>query len=130
MPTNGRSAGLSRGYRITAGFFCAVFILSAAVQWNDPDPLAWIALYGLAATLAGAGAIGRLPVGPNIGAAGLFVLLTLLWMPSLGGARSEAFTSFELKASRDERPRETVGLAICAGFSVLQAAIAWRHRPR
>ena len=130
MAARSRSAALSRGYRITAGVFCAVFILSAAVQWNDPDPLAWIALYGIAAVLAGAGAMGRLPVAPNLGAAALFVLLTLLWVPSLGGARSEAFTSFEMKASRDERPRETVGLAICASFSVFQAAVAWRRRPR
>ena len=28
-----------------------VFLASAAVQWNDPDPAYWIALYGVAAAV-------------------------------------------------------------------------------
>src|SRR5688572_1910273 len=29
--------------------FLAIFLLCAAVQWNDPDPYRWIAIYGAAA---------------------------------------------------------------------------------
>ena len=32
-------------------FFCIVFILFAAVQYNDPDPYIWIPIYGYAAVL-------------------------------------------------------------------------------
>ena len=106
----------------------AVFILSAAVQWNDPDPLAWIGIYGLAAVLSGAAAAGRVPLAPNLGAALLFVVLTALWLPSLETARPEAFTSVHMKASRDEEPRETVGLALCAGWSLYLCQVAWRRR--
>lgn len=31
--------------------FCVLFILSAALQYNDPDPYIWIPLYGYAAIL-------------------------------------------------------------------------------
>jgi len=32
-------------------FFCIVFILFAAVQYNDPDPYVWMPIYLYAATL-------------------------------------------------------------------------------
>ena len=32
-------------------FFCVVFILFAALQYNDPDPYIWIPIYGYAAVL-------------------------------------------------------------------------------
>ncbi len=37
----------------------AVFAASAIVQYNDPDPLLWIAAYGLAAVAAGRAVFGR-----------------------------------------------------------------------
>ncbi len=105
-----------------------IFAASAAVQWNDPDPFAWIGLYGLATVLAALAAAGRLPLAPNLGAAALFVVLTALWVPSLGSARSEAFTHIQMRAARDEEPREAVGLALCAGWSIAQSVVAWRRR--
>jgi hypothetical protein len=32
-------------------FFCILFILFAALQYNDPDPYIWIPVYGYAAVL-------------------------------------------------------------------------------
>lgn len=124
----GHSRRPGRGFRIGAGVMSAVFAASAAVQWNDPDPFAWIALYGLAAMLAAAAAAGRLPLLPNAAAFGLFLVLTALWLPSLGTARAEAFSSIRMQATRDEEPRETVGLALCAVWSLVQTQVGWRHR--
>ena len=114
--------------RIAAGIMCAVFVLSAIVQLNDPDPLLWIVLYGAAALLAGAAATGRIPFWPNAVATAVFVVLTFWWLPSLSDARSQAFTEFKMVDQSDEEPRETVGLAVCAGWSAVQAAYAWRRR--
>ncbi|MFN0013648.1 MAG: transmembrane 220 family protein [Saprospiraceae bacterium] len=36
-----------------------VFVLFAAVQYNDPDPIPWIALYGIVAAHFGLAALGR-----------------------------------------------------------------------
>jgi hypothetical protein len=85
-------------------------------------------LYGVAALLAGMAAAGRIPFWPNAIATALFVALTLWWLPSLSDARSQAFTEFKMVDQSDEEPRETVGLAVCAGWSAVQAMVAWRRR--
>ncbi len=118
----------SRGFRIGAGVMCALFVASAVVQWNDPDPLVWIGLYGLAAVLAAVAASGRVPFVPNLAAFVLFTILTALWIPSLATARPEAFTSIQMQASRDEEPRETVGLALAAIWSLVQSRVGWSQR--
>jgi len=103
---------------------CGVFLLSVAVQWNDPDPHLWMPIYGLAAALAGMAAAGRLPLWPNAAALGVFLALFALWAPSLVGARHEAFESFHMLAPEDEAPREAGGLALCALWSAVQTLAA------
>ena len=114
--------------RVLAAVFCALVLLSAGVQYNDPDPAFWVALYGLAAVLAGLGAAGRFPLLPNLAALVLFTALFLAWSPTLFGARRQAFTSFEMRAPTDEEPREALGLLLCATWSAVQTAAAWKRR--
>ena len=38
-----------------------LFAFAAAVQCNDPDPLRWMAMYGLAMLACGLALAGRLP---------------------------------------------------------------------
>jgi hypothetical protein len=56
--------------RIGAAILCGLFLLPMAVQLDDPDALRWVAIYGLAALLAGMGAAGRFPLGPNLARVG------------------------------------------------------------
>ena len=58
----------------------ACFILSAAVQFNDPDPLSWILMYGTAAFACILFAAGRLP----------------LWLPALIGSVALAWIIYLL----------------------------------
>lgn len=37
--------------RIVNLFFCILFVLSAALQWNDPDPWLWMPIYLYGAVL-------------------------------------------------------------------------------
>ena len=115
-------------FRAGAAGMCALFLLSVAVQYNDPDPYLWMPIYGLAAVLAGMGAAGRLPVRANAAALLLYLGLFALWAPSLAGARHEAFESWHMQAPEDEEPREAGGLALCALWSALQVAVAARRR--
>jgi hypothetical protein len=77
----------------------AVFVVSAALQWNDPDPAYWMAVYDVSAILAARAVQGQLPLVPNLVAAG------------------------------DELAREAGGLGVCALWSGLQPALARRARP-
>lgn len=45
--------------RIAHGIMAALFALSVTLQFNDPGPAAWIALYGACAIAAGSAAAGR-----------------------------------------------------------------------
>jgi Transmembrane family 220, helix len=109
--------------RTASGIFVAIFLLSAAVQWNDPDPLLWIAGYLVAAALSAAACFGRIPVLPNACASLAFALWFLSLASSLPGAPSEAFTSFEMVAPAHEQPREAIGLLICTAWT---GFLAWR----
>jgi hypothetical protein len=115
-------------FRASAAALCALFLLSVAVQYNDPDPWLWMPIYGLAAALAGMGAAGRVPLAPNAIALVLYLALFTLWAPTLVGARSQAFESWHMQAPEDEAPREAGGLALCALWSGVQTARAWRLR--
>lgn len=111
--------------RVLSGFFAGVFLLSAAVQWNDPDPFVWIAGYLVAAGLSLAACLGRIPVLPNAVAAIGFGLWFLSLAGTIPGAPSEAFTSFEMRDTGHEEPREAVGLLICAiwtGFLAIRGS--------
>ena len=45
--------------RIAHGVMTVLFLISAAVQYNDPSPAPWIALYLAAATATGLAVAGR-----------------------------------------------------------------------
>lgn len=116
--------------RVAAGVFTAVFLLCAAVQWNDPDPLRWILAYLVAAMLSAAAATGRKLLLPNALAAGVFTIWFLSLASTIGAADTEAFTSFKMKEDRHEEPREAIGLALCAAWTATLAGLAWRATRR
>ncbi len=109
------------GLRIACLGFAVLFLVGAAVQWNDPDPLPWMLAYGLAAGLSAAAARGRFwPRSTALFALGM--ALWFLWLaPSLLGAPEEAFTSFRMRATSHEEPREAAGLALLAVWNAILA---------
>ncbi|MBL7956968.1 MAG: transmembrane 220 family protein [Flavobacteriales bacterium] len=56
-----------------------LFALFAAVQYNDPDPFGWIAVYGAVAALCALGAMGRAPRWALLAVA----IVVLIWMVTL-----------------------------------------------
>lgn len=39
-------------FRIVNGFMVVIFLVAAVIQYNDPDPVRWILIYGAAAVAA------------------------------------------------------------------------------
>ncbi len=104
--------------RFTNLAIAAVFAWCAIVQYNDPDPLAWILVYAAAAGMAGLAAFGRFyPILP-----GLLAGICLFWMGSLSGGVQEflglggdprlLFQSMSPDRPWVEESREFIGLAV------------------
>ena len=47
------------GLKIVNLVLCAVFLLFATLQFNDPDPVRWISVYGFVALACGFAALGK-----------------------------------------------------------------------
>jgi hypothetical protein len=98
-----------------------LFVLGAAVQHNDPDPLRWALIYLAAAATSFTAALRRLPQGVPL----VVGICALAWAAALapqvlGLAEFAAmFRSWEMADIHVEESREFWGLAIIAGWMVV-----------
>lgn len=116
---------MSRAFRIANVVMAVLFAISAAVQYNDPDPLQWMALYG-AATLACLAALRRRP-DPWVPAA--IAVVALVWALSLAPSVLGVLPArdiFQLRSAAGEEGREMYGLLIVAVWMTLLALTARR----
>ncbi|MCR9140671.1 MAG: transmembrane 220 family protein [bacterium] len=97
-------------FRLFSLLFCGLFVASAALQYNDPDPWIWIVAYILPAILSLAATFGRTCFAPSIALAVLYTAIGLYIFPGFisGWFGDEAF-------------REAGGLWIAAGWMAILA---------
>lgn len=108
-----------------------VFSVSAAVQYNDPDPALWVVVYGLAAVACGLESTRRgswlLPA--LVGLAAL-VGVAILAPRVAGQVRvAELFQSYEMKSVQVEEGREVGGLLIVSAWMGAVVRASRRRRP-
>ena len=107
---------------------CALFLLSVLVQWNDPDPVRWMAMYGVAFAICLAiGLRARLPAMAPL----LAAVVALAWaIAIIDGGRttgySHMFDSWEMQSANVELAREATGLLI-VGVWMIVIAVAQRY---
>ncbi len=114
--------------RVINGVFCAILILFAAVQYNDPDAALWIVIYALAAAWTGVAAF-RPGLFRKPAAAGGFVACLVaaaagsivLWPTDTGWWRMDVWWE-------SEPAREGMGVMIVVVALLLAAVTAWRIR--
>lgn len=110
-----------------------LFTLFAYWQLNDPDSLAWIAIYLSIAVVAGLAAFGRLwrpLIYAALAATGIWLVFLIpdfidwmrMGMPTITG-------SMKAEAPHIELTREFLGLAICV-FTLLAYLRSARPSPR
>ena len=104
--------------RIANAVFALVFLLGLAVQYNDPDPLLWMAMYGAAAAVCILAATRKphrtFALGTGIVALlwALFLVPRVLGQVELGSLFREAgMATLEI-----EEAREALGLFIIAAW--------------
>lgn len=108
--------------RLANALFAALFLFSAAVQYNDPDWLRWVAIYLSAFSACLAWDRGLLPRLVALALAGVaaawavWISLSLRLMVPL----DDAMTDWKMQAGGSEELRETLGLGlVVAWLSVL-----------
>jgi hypothetical protein len=118
-------------WTITNVVMLLMFVLSAIVQVNDPDPMTWIAIY------AAAGAMCALEVARKLrpGFPGIVCVIALIWAGTIAPrvigkvAFTEMFAEFEMKNVGVEESREMYGLLIVAAWMAAVTVAAWKRRP-
>jgi Transmembrane family 220, helix len=111
--------------RVANVAFAALFLFSVAVQYNDPDPLQWVAIYAAAFGCCVAWQLKRLPrVAPWV-----VLLAAVGWGVAIFAGLhlevpfGEAVTDWKMHAGGSEELRESMGLGLVAAW---MAALAWK----
>lgn len=107
-------APVSRWFRLPCWVMAAYFVFCVVVQYNDPDPIRWMAVYGVAAILSAV-----MPMKRDAAKLGLVIgALALVWSAILiygiwgKVAFSDTFTKMSEKGGAVEEEREAGGLLI------------------
>ncbi len=111
--------------RAAAAVMGLLFLLAVAVQYNDPDPLQWMAIYGAAALACLLAVRGRLPrwLPAVVG------VIALGWAAALAPrvvgqvAPGDLFREAGMATLAIEEAREMLGLLIVAGWMLVLLAM-------
>jgi len=118
--------------RLAHAVMALLFFFGAAVQWNDPDPARWMAIYLGAAIACLLTALGR----GHWALAALVGAVALAWAATLAPAvlgkvePTELVDAWEMKDARVEVGREMYGLLIIAAWMGLTVVTERRRRAR
>ena len=121
---------ISLVWRVTTILMTGLLILSAIVQWNDPDPLRWILCYSVTAIITLCSLIRPLP--PSIPLIwGLVVLLSSLfvgmdlWMSEGQFDWGSFWNVIAMRNETVELGRELGGLLLVTGW---MAMLTWKMK--
>jgi hypothetical protein len=112
--------------------FAALFVFSAGLQYNDPDPWWWVALYGGAAVAT----VAALHLRGGWAAAGVVGLIAAAWAGALWYSVSghveatDFWRKMSEKGGKVEEMREAGGLSIAAAWLAVSARAGWRRSRR
>jgi hypothetical protein len=113
-------------FRVVNGVMALLFAVAVAVQYNDPDPVRWMALYGAAFVIALMAAVrGRGPIAAAACVGAVALVWGLYWAVTSGTPLTlyeHMFDSWEMKNTPIEEAREASGLFIVAIWMAIVAA--------
>lgn len=124
----------STTFRAANMFMTAMFLFSVAVQYNDPDPIQWMAVYGAAAVACILSLRGKL----DWRFAGIVAVAALIWAGIWAPAvfsrpfPTDIVSEFHMTSPSVEEAREFGGLMIVAVWMIILAVRSKRkpvHRP-
>lgn len=118
------STGKSKAFGVANIVALLMFLLSVAVQYNDPDWFPWMIIYGYASVVAWLAVGKRYSVLAPAGVVG-YVAYALYWMPTeMVEHPSNLLLDMRMHEKGVEEVREDMGLWICAAW-MLVITVAW-----
>ena len=120
---------ISPAWRAADLVMLLLFVLSAVVQVNDPDPWLWMALYLSAAGVTLVSLVDRIRWWMPVAIA----CLTIAWAGSIAPRVlgqvpfGDMFGAWEMRDTGIEESREMYGLLIVAVWMLVLAVRAWRR---
>ena len=109
-----------------------LFAFAAALQYNDPDPTRWMAVYGAACVLSLLSAYTRRILPASVLTVGLVSLVWAAWIAFGGPPVSEyshMFDAWEMKSPSVEAAREASGLILVALWMTVLFVRGYRRSP-
>ncbi|NNK76158.1 MAG: hypothetical protein HKP42_08840 [Maribacter sp.] len=97
-------------FKVLGGVFTILFLISAVLQYNDPDSFLWMFIYGIAACAA----LGFVLVKVSYKVPAFVGLLAVIGFFFLFPEKFEGFTIGEGDIKNIEEARESFGLLIIA----------------
>lgn len=117
-------------FRIVNAVMALVFLMAVVVQYNDPDPFQWMAIYGAAFVMC-AMAWRRKRVHPAapvlVGAVALVWGLSIMLGGPGGSNYLHMFDAWEMRSVNVEQAREATGLLIVAAWMAVLAVRRTGH---
>ena len=107
---------MSRMFQAACWLMLVIWIVAVAVQYNDPDPLLWMAIYALPAVLTTMALRNRYTLLAAVAAVGYFAGF-FYWMPDTPGSWLDI-----------EEGREAFGLLLCAFWMIVLMVKRYRQR--
>ena len=102
--------------------FLVIFLLCVAVQWNDPDPVRWMSIYGAAAICCLLFALRKLPFYFSAATALIALVWSLFLLPDVWGKPipvREVFSLIHMISAGVEEVREIGGLLLVFGWMIV-----------
>lgn len=108
-------------YKVLSAVFALLFVWAAILQYNDPDPLLWYFIYGIAALLSFLFAIQKLPLLLPVVVSFVYLFGAYVFWPD----EFEGVTIGAGNINNIEHARESLGLLIMA---LVMLFYAWRTK--
>jgi hypothetical protein len=116
-------------FRNVSWTMAALYLVSAGLQYNDPDPLRWMAIYLAATVAAVALPLRRWAIPLSIAVAVAALVWALVLFPDIWGrvGFTDLWKKMSEKGGAVEIEREIGGLVIVVGWLVLGAFLRRRQ---
>jgi Transmembrane family 220, helix len=116
-------------FRNVSWTMAALYLVSAGLQYNDPDPLRWMAIYLAATVAAVALPLRRWAIPLSIAVAVAALIWALVLFPDIWGrvGFTDLWKKMSEKGGAVEIEREIGGLVIVVGWLVLGAFLRRRQ---